>query len=384
MTQEIIKELSKNLGEPKWLLDRRLAACDVDVNLGLQPYGIGIAADYAPLRLDEQDFSVSGVRVAAQGAQVRHFDSAAKNAADARLLREQMATTGTVFARRALALFTDGFVVRVPQDAPEVVELVVSQEVAYAHTYLMIVVEKGARVTMLESIDAHTVHNVVIDIVVQEGAHLEYIPVQNIGMEAHSFVQRRVMIERDAQAHIIDMQLGGKSSLSYTTQELNAPGAQGTIKGVFLARDHQLIDINTVSHHRAPDTSSDILVKGVVGGHAHGVYRGLVKIDAPAVRSTGYQQQDTLLLSADAEIDAVPDLEIATNEVRCSHGVTTTRINAEKLFYAQSRGIDVADARQMFVRSHYAPVLAAIAHDETREQISALIETTLHNSSAVV
>jgi Fe-S cluster assembly scaffold protein SufB len=90
-------------------------------------------------------------------------------------------------------------------------------------------------------------------------------------------------------------------------------------------------------------------MKGIVGGRAQAVYRGLVHVAATAPKSNGYQRVNTLLLSSQAEVDAVPKLEIKTDDVRCTHGATTSHVNPEQLFYLQSRGLSAERAAELVV-----------------------------------
>jgi Fe-S cluster assembly protein SufD len=93
---------------------------------------------------------------------------------------------------------------------------------------------------------------------------------------------------------------------------------------------------------------------------AKAVHRSLVHIAPDAHDCEGYERQDTLLLSDGAQINAVPNLEINNNQVKCSHGATTTYIDDEKLFYFLSRGLDRQSAEELFVSGYVAPVMEKV------------------------
>jgi Fe-S cluster assembly protein SufD len=203
----------------------------------------------------------------------------------------------------------------------------------------------------------HVSGDSVLDITVLEGAQLTYI-IQSSGMN----VERIITVQKNASSVVYDFQVQ-VSARSHTRHILAGEGARGEIRGVFIGGDSYVFDIATISEHRASHTTSDILVKGVLGGKAYARYEGMVRIQEGAQGCSGYQKEDTLLLSMDARIDAQPDLEIANNDVSCSHAVTTTRINPEKLFYARSRGISEDDAKKLFIEGHFSEVLEGLPRD---------------------
>ena len=104
----------------------------------------------------------------------------------------------------------------------------------------------------------------------------------------------------------------------------------------------------------------EALSKGVLNGEAKAVHKSAIDIARAASKSEGYERQDTLLLSSSARIQAVPTLQIHTNDVRCSHGATVTRLRPEHLFYLLSRGCSREAAEKLFISGHVAPVLDKI------------------------
>ncbi len=233
-------------------------------------------------------------------------------------------------------------------------------------------------VVITEEVTTHDICVADIVLSIGEGAKVEYRAIQKLSTTVSSFVRRSIYVGAHATCTVIDLQIGALRSLSYTTSYLEGAYASAYSKGLFFGTGQQLCDINTESIHLASHTASDILVKGVLGGNSKGIYRGLVRIEPDARQSSGYQKEDTLLLSPSAEIDLVPNLEIENNEVSCSHGVTTSRINPEKLFYATSRGISYPEAVALFVNGHFGEVLASIGDESVREQIAQLLESKLH------
>lgn len=155
---------------------------------------------------------------------------------------------------------------------------------------------------------------------------------------------------------------------------LNGVGAQGFVYGIFLGKDSDNFAINHAVVHNAPDTKSEILVKGIITGSAQVSYDSLVKMNKDVHRAEGHQKEDTLVLSKDARIHSVPNLEIAHNDVKCSHSVSTTNIDKEKLFYMSARGIKTDEAIRELARGHLFPVLDKISQENKKEEVLRFVE----------
>jgi Fe-S cluster assembly protein SufD len=107
-------------------------------------------------------------------------------------------------------------------------------------------------------------------------------------------------------------------------------------------------------------------VKNVLAGRARAVFQGRIEVARAAQKTDGYQMNQSLLLSAEAEIDTKPELEIFADDVKCSHGATVGELDAEQLFYLRSRGISDAEARSILVRAFLAEALEAVANEQVR------------------
>lgn len=166
-------------------------------------------------------------------------------------------------------------------------------------------------------------------------------------------------IPKDTSLRWIDVFIGRHIKNHIITFELEQ-GAAVEVYGLFMGTDDMQFEIAHKVMHRASHSSSKIASKGVLNGSAHAIYNGLIQINPSASASKARQSADVLLLSPNAKIEAVPDLDIANKHVECSHGVTTTNINKEKLFYLQSRGIEKKEAIHMSVMAHIAPIIEVI------------------------
>ncbi len=138
---------------------------------------------------------------------------------------------------------------------------------------------------------------------------------------------------------------------------LNCEGINLQIIGMFDARNQDKYHIHTVQHHAAPNSRSDLLIKGVFRDETKFHYTGLVKIDKGAQGSHAYQKNQNLLLSPGAFVESEPFLEIEANDVFCTHGSTTGRLSEDALFYLKSRGIDDSQARDLMIDGFLSEVI---------------------------
>ncbi len=123
-------------------------------------------------------------------------------------------------------------------------------------------------------------------------------------------------------------------------------------------------------------------MKNVLAGRSRGVFQGKIEVARDAQKTDGYQMNQALLLSPDAEMDSKPELEIFADDVKCSHGATVGELDAEQLFYLRSRGIPDAEARAMLVRAFLTEALDPIAHDAGRAALEAAVEWLVGEANA--
>jgi len=126
--------------------------------------------------------------------------------------------------------------------------------------------------------------------------------------------------------------------------------------------------------HDAPACSSRQTVKNVLGGRSQAVFQGRIEVARIAQKTDGYQMNQTLLLSPDAEIDTKPELEIFADDVKCSHGATVGELDADQLFYLRTRGIPDAEARSILVRAFLIEAHDAVTDETVRSLLDRAVE----------
>ncbi|MCS7092877.1 MAG: SufD family Fe-S cluster assembly protein [Patescibacteria group bacterium] len=131
--------------------------------------------------------------------------------------------------------------------------------------------------------------------------------------------------------------------------DLKASEVEVNIYGLYLGKNQSVFQVQTIQHHRAPNSRSNLLIKGVFYDQARFVYDGLIRIEKQAQKSHAYQKNQNLVLSSQAKVESNPNLEILANDVFCTHGSTTGFLNEEEIFYLMTRGLSLNKAKQLLV-----------------------------------
>jgi Fe-S cluster assembly protein SufD len=148
------------------------------------------------------------------------------------------------------------------------------------------------------------------------------------------------------------------------TFELEATGVELYILGLFTGKDKNEYKIETIQHHKAPGAYSDLFIKGVFDDASRFEYEGLIRIEKEGQQSHAYQKNQNLILSKGVFVQSNPFLEILANDVFCTHGSTTGKLNKEEIFYVKSRGLSEKDAKNVLVEGFAREVV-----DKLKEKI---------------
>lgn len=218
-------------------------------------------------------------------------------------------------------------------------------------------------------------HNPVVEIALGEGAVLRHYRLQDEAREAVHVATIFADLAADAHYESFTLNLGAR--LSRNEFHATLAGAKGDVhlNAAQLLAGSQHGDITTIVAHDAPNCTSRQTVKSVLTGASRGVFQGRIEVARIAQKTDGYQMNQALLLSPEAEIDSKPELEIFADDVKCSHGATIGALDPEQLFYLRSRGIPEAEARAILIRAFLdealEPVTDAAAHRLFEEAIEA-------------
>lgn len=271
----------------------------------------------------------------------------------------------------------DGLLVHVPKNftAPAPVRIDVALAESLRVSNLIVFAEEGSAVTVIERTysperrAANAMRSAVTDVVALAGAKVTHIALQDAADDVTDFSAKRARAERDATVEWFDCLFGGAYAQLRTKTALVGENASVKHRTAFFGNGDQKLDLHQEVRHLAPHTHSDIRGRGALADAAKAVYRGLVHIDCGAKGSAGHQKEEALLLGERAEFDAIPDLEIGTDDVRCGHAAAVGRLDKEKLFYLMARGLDETAAKKMLVEGFFADLLGEM-HDAGLEDMA--------------
>jgi Fe-S cluster assembly protein SufD len=234
---------------------------------------------------------------------------------------------------------------------------------------------RGGDLTLIEiSIgDGGYLNNPVFSIVVAEDAKLVHLRLQDESPAAFHLSTLYADVAARGTYDSFALNLGGRLVRTEVHARLGGERATAHLNAAQLLGGRQHADFTTVVRHDAPATLSRQTVKNVLTGRSRGVFQGKIEVSRIAQKTDGYQMNQALLLSPDAEIDSKPQLEIYADDVKCSHGATVGELDAEQLFYLRSRGVPEAEARTMLVRAFLSEALDPIAHKAGRAAMEAAI-----------
>jgi Fe-S cluster assembly protein SufD len=211
--------------------------------------------------------------------------------------------------------------------------------------------------------------NSVTEIILHENAHLKWINCQKLNHKTGNFSFFDISLKKDATAEYNSFEFGGGFIRSDIHTHFDSNGGDCEINSLFVSNGSQHVDISTLVHHKKPHCFSRQIIKGILGSYSTAVFRGLANVYKEAEKTNAQQNNDNLILSPNARVNSIPQLEINADDVKCSHGSTTGQIEEEALFYLQSRGINRTDAMGLMVRGFANEVVNKVENQDMKEYI---------------
>jgi Fe-S cluster assembly protein SufD len=266
---------------------------------------------------------------------------------------------------------TDGASIRVGAGSESRLEIVFAATVGASYPRLELHVESGARLDLIERhIGAgNEFVNGVVDIDVGPGASLRHYRVQQMGARALWFDTLSATLARDAKYRLYAVSLGALSARSTVNIQLAGERAEVGVYAASVADLHQSHDHFVLVEHAVPRAITEQTFRGVAAGRARVGFNGKIVVRKDAHGTDSRQSLRGLLAGPEAEIDVRPQLEIYTDDVKCSHGATAGKLDDDMLFYLLSRGLDREMAQRLLKWAFLEDVVARIEVPELRRQI---------------
>lgn len=212
-----------------------------------------------------------------------------------------------------------------------------------------------------------------LDVTLAEGAQLEYTELFLEG----AFSETSVTQAARSRCRLTTALLSGANA-SYRL-DLTGPDAENDLGGVFLLGGSEHGVVKLLTRHLSADCRSSSNLKGVAGGRAVGEFSGLVYVAQDAQRTDARQQSRNVLLSPEARIETMPQLEIYADDVKCSHGATVGQMDSEAILYMRQRGLSESQARRLQIEGFVGDIVRRCGEEPLGEEIVRRVSSKMGN-----
>jgi Fe-S cluster assembly protein SufB len=416
LSEKVVREISKQKGEPAWMLNLRLAALKQYESMPVPKWGANLdqiiwenihyylkPVEKAYRNWEEVPDSVRAVFDAigvpeAEKTMLAGVGGQYDSEVIYHSLKETLAKIGVVFlsmdeglkqypeivkqyfgtvvpagdnklAALNTAVWSGGSFVYIPKDVkvdlPLQAYFRINAENAGQFERTLIVAEPGSWVHYVEGCSAPayssaSLHSAVVEVIVKDKAKVRYTTVQNWYRTVYNLVTKRAMVEKDATMEWVDCNLGSKITMKYPSCILRGERAHGEMLSIAVASEGQHLDAGAKMIHLAPNTTSKITSKSISKNGGRSSYRGQVKMTPLAVNSRAKVVCDALILDELSRSDTYPNNQILTGEATLEHEAFVSKISQEQLLYLMSRGLSAKEAEGMIIRGFLEPIMAEL------------------------
>ncbi|MEZ4787473.1 MAG: Fe-S cluster assembly protein SufD [Flavobacterium haoranii] len=293
---------------------------------------------------------------------------------------ESLTTLNTAFAK-------EGAFVNIPKgkvaDKPiEIIHFSTGSEAAIMlQPRNLIIVGENAHVQIIErhqSLNENPVlTNSVTEIFAQKRAICDYYKIQNDEQSANLIDNTYIAQKQESRVAVHTFSFGGNITRNNLNFYHQGERIDSTLKGITIIGDKQHVDHYTLVHHAQPNCESHQNYKGIYGDSATGVFNGKIYVEKEAQKTDAFQQNNNILVSEKATINAKPQLEIFADDVKCSHGCTIGQLDESAMFYMQQRGIPKKEARALLMYAFTDEVMESVKIPELKQRITKIIANKL-------
>lgn len=298
------------------------------------------------------------------------------------------APTGSdAFVALNTALFQDGIFVYVPDgvaaETPlQIIQIITANEPSLVFPRALFVTGTNASLQVVETIEAgplkgRTIVDAVTEVFVAEGARVQYYKLQNEGADLVQVNAIKARQERSSHFDTNTVTLKGGWIRNNLDIALEGQQCETHLNGLFITEREQHVDNHTLVDHRMPHCESNQLYKGILGDRSTGIFNGKIFVQRDAQKTNAYQSSKNILLTDDATINTKPQLEIYADDVKCSHGSSTGKLDEDAMFYLRARGLGVDSARTLLLYAFAADVLETIRIKELKDHLNELVQQRL-------
>ncbi|MGZ3885223.1 MAG: Fe-S cluster assembly protein SufD [Bacteroidia bacterium] len=320
----------------------------------------------------------------AQGITISTIEQADKNIISAHLTKyadvnsDAFIAMNTAFSTKGLCIHIEG-IAGLPI---HIINIVSAKEQVLINPRQLIIAGANSKATIIESfVSENNTANVFVnhlsEVVIGENAKLNSYRLQNESLNTFHVNTTQVSVNRYGNYTTNTFTFGGALVRNNLNMVLASELCEGHLNGLFLTKGTQLVDNHTLVDHRKPNCQSNELYKGIAKDKSTGIFNGKIYVRKDAQKTNAYQSSKNILLSDDATINTKPQLEIYADDVKCSHGTSTGKVDENALFYLKARGIGEEKARNLLLQAFAQELTEKIEVEALKEKITALFENAL-------
>lgn len=282
----------------------------------------------------------------------------------------QVAQLAETFAALNTTGFIDAVVLRIPRHqtvtAPiHVIYVASGDQASLIQPRLLAIAETNASLTLVEDFisEGDTVHltNSVTEIVLGDNAQIHHDRVQRLALTQYHISTTAVRQARDSRYTGTDIEFGAGISRHHADVQHTGVQTETNLYSLAVVNGHQVADTHSAIAHAHPYGTTNQLHKCIVDDAAHTVFNGKILVPHAAQQTNASQLNRNLLLSSKARVDTKPQLEIVADNVKCAHGATISQLEADEVFYLQSRGINQDQAKRLLIYAFAQEVIHQIS-----------------------
>ena len=252
---------------------------------------------------------------------------------------------------------------------------------AVPHVVLFAEQESSAMIvqTTGDSGEGEILYNEGTDCYIDSAADVRFMSIQNLNIDSTVFSFGAGSLQRDGSFQHYVCNFGGMLTKSRFDCTLDGPGSLVRLNGLYFPYQDQQMDMRTVQHHRAPHAESRTYYKGAVRDEAHSIYQGLIEVAPNATQTDAYLTNKNLIMNDGARADSIPTLQINTDDVSCSHGSSTGKLEPLHLFYLQARGYSRVEAEETLLMGFFDDIIDK-APERIQDELRQLVSHRVHEA----
>lgn len=302
---------------------------------------------------------------------------------EAHFMKQETRLGSAKFAAWHEANVSNGIFVHVPDNIEvegtiEIHHWIAGAEIViFPHT--LIITGRSAKVRVIEIFHSATDTDPAVavafnDLSAGPNSQLDYIAIQAFNEVTRVIQINETRTARDSTAKGFILNTGASWARNESMSRLEGSGSRSDMLSVSIPAREQEYDQRTFQHHVAPGAYSDLLYKNSLYDYSKTIFSGLISVDEGAHHTDAYQTCRNLMMSDTCEANSMPGLEINADQVKCSHGSTSSQISDEEIFYLQARGIPPLQARQMIALGFSTEVVGRLGDEATESLVLRFIE----------